>query len=153
MENEYKTYNSKGGFLAAYGLGWNIADIMRNQYNLTNREVWRVDLVISGQVILSVEKGELKRALDCNMTDELIEVLLAERDHARAQVDNAVKLLTSIHALLYPAPIKIDDGRTMVFRPKNPDPHEVLQELSDRIRAIPDKIKLPAPPKEDRNEL
>ena len=68
------------------------------------------------------------------------EGLRAERDHARARVDTAVKLLTGIHSLLYPAPIKTADGRTMVFRPKSPNPHEVLQELSDRIRALPDEL-------------
>ena len=66
--------------------------------------------------------------------------LRAERDHARACLDNAVKLLTGIHALLYPAPVTTEDGRTMVFRPKDPDPHEVLQALSDRIRALPDAL-------------
>jgi hypothetical protein len=68
------------------------------------------------------------------------EVLRAERDHARATVDNAVKLLTGIHSLLYPAPITTADGRTMVFRPSDPSPHEVLQRLSDRIRALPDAL-------------
>jgi len=68
------------------------------------------------------------------------EVLRHERDHARAQVDNAVKLLTGIHALLYPDPIKTKDGRTMVFRPNDPDPHTILQELSERIRALPDEM-------------
>jgi len=68
------------------------------------------------------------------------EVRYYEREQARARVDIAVKLLTGIHSLLYPAPITTEDGRTMVFRPKDPDPHEVLQELSDRIRALPDEI-------------
>ena len=68
------------------------------------------------------------------------EVLRAERDQSRARVDNAVKLLLGIHALLYPSPIKIADGRTMVFRPKDSDPHTILQELSDRIRALPDTM-------------
>ncbi len=32
------------------------------------------------------------------------------------------------------------------FRPKDPDPHEVLQALSDRIRALPDELaKLDGP--------
>lgn len=61
------------------------------------------------------------------------EVLRHERDHARAQLDNAVKLLTIIHNLLYPAPVTTPDGRAMVFRPENP--HEFMQALSDRIRA------------------
>lgn len=68
------------------------------------------------------------------------EVLQAQRDHSRAQFDSAVKLLTRIQSLLYPAPFVMPDRRTMVFRPKSPDPHEVLQELSDRIRAIPNEL-------------
>lgn len=68
------------------------------------------------------------------------DVLRAERNSARAQVDNLIMQLSSVHALLYPPSTKLQDGRTMVFRPKDPDPHEVLQELSDRIRAIPQKI-------------
>jgi len=68
------------------------------------------------------------------------EVRYYEREQARARVDSAVKLLTGIHSLLYPAPIKTEDGRTMVFRPKDPDPHTILQELSDRIRALPDEL-------------
>lgn len=68
------------------------------------------------------------------------EVRYYEREQARARVDAAVKLLTGIHSLLYPAPVNTADGRTMVFRPSSPDPHEVLQELSDRIRALPDEL-------------
>ena len=68
------------------------------------------------------------------------EMLLAERDHARARYESAVRLLTGIHALLYPPPLNTPDGRTMVFRPKDPDPHQVLQVLSDRIRALPDEL-------------
>ena len=73
--------------------------------------------------------------------DRQIEVLRGERDHSRAQMNHAVKMLFGIHALLYPAPVQTADGRTMVFRPKDPDPHEILQELSDRIRALPDEIE------------
>lgn len=69
-----------------------------------------------------------------------IERLRAERDNARARFELAAKLLTGIHALLYPPPTTLPDGRTFVFRPENPGPHEVLQELSDRIRALPDEI-------------
>lgn len=66
------------------------------------------------------------------------EVLRAERDQARAQVDSAVKLLTAIHSCMYPSAVKTEDGRLMVFRPDNP--HEYMQALSDRIRALPDEI-------------
>jgi hypothetical protein len=79
-------------------------------------------------------------AAELRLLERQVEVLRAERDHARAKCERAVRLLTGIHALLYPAPIKTPDGRTLVFRPKDPDPHEVLQELSDRIRALPDEI-------------
>jgi len=87
---------------------------------------------------------ELRRT-NKRIEDELTR-LRVERDHQRACLDSAVKLLTGILALLYPAPITTPDGRQMVFRPKSLDPHEVLQELSDRIRALPDELeKLRAP--------
>ena len=68
------------------------------------------------------------------------EDLRAQLRHSCAQVDNLAKLLTSIHMLLYPQPINTEDGRTMVFRPRDVDPHDVLQKLSDRIRALPDEL-------------
>ncbi len=65
-------------------------------------------------------------------------VLRAERDQARARVESAVKLLTAIHSCMYPSAVKMEDGRLLVFRPENP--HEYLQALSDRIRALPDEM-------------
>ena len=75
------------------------------------------------------------------------EQLRAQRDDARARLNNTIKLLTGIHALLYPPPVTTGDGRTMVFRPKGLDADAVLQELSDRIRALPDELlaQEPAP--------
>ena len=73
--------------------------------------------------------------------DAAREVLHAERLMHEARVTYAVKLLTGIHSLLYPPPMTLADGRTLVFRPQSPDPHEVLQELSDRIRALPDELE------------
>ena len=70
-----------------------------------------------------------------------IEQLIAERDAARARVEISVRILSGIHALLSPPHISTPDGKTWAFRPKSIDPHEILQELSDRIRAIPDKLK------------
>lgn len=58
----------------------------------------------------------------------------------KAQLDNAVNLLCRIYALLYPPPITTSDGKVHMFRPRNIDPHVVLQELSDRIRALPEEI-------------
>ncbi len=63
-----------------------------------------------------------------------------ERDHSRACYESSIKLLTGIHSLLYPAPTTMPDGRVMVFRPNGLDPHETMQSLSDRIRAIPDEL-------------
>ena len=65
-------------------------------------------------------------------------VLRAERDQARVRVESAVNLLTAIHSCMYPSAVKMEDGRLMVFRPENP--HEYLQALSDRIRALPDEL-------------
>jgi len=71
----------------------------------------------------------------------MVEILRIERDQARARFDHSIKLLVGIHSLLYPAPLNMEDGRIIVFRPKDPDPHEALQALSDRIRALPDEIE------------
>ena len=79
--------------------------------------------------------------MDIEKLQRQCEVLRAERDHARAKYDRAVQLLLGIHSLMYPPPITIADGRTMVFRPTDPDPHTILQELSDRIRALSDELR------------
>ena len=61
-----------------------------------------------------------------------------ERDHAKSCYDRTVRLLTGIHALLYPPRFTDNDGRTWQF--KSPLAEEQMQELSDRIRALPDEI-------------
>ena len=87
-----------------------------------------------------LEKELMQARYQIERLQRMCDVLKAERNSARVQVDNLVMQLSSVHSLLYPPAFKLQDGRTMVFRPKDPDPHEVLQELSDRIRAIPQKI-------------
>ncbi len=67
------------------------------------------------------------------------EIYAAERDHAKACYDRTVRLLTGIHALLYPPRFTDNDGRTWQF--KSPLAEEQMQELSDRIRALPDEIE------------
>jgi len=93
------------------------------------------------QATLSLKEEEIKtlHALVADL-ERHNEILRLERNHAREQYEHSIKILMSVHSLLYPPPIKLDDGRTMMFRPKDTDPHEVLQALSDRIRAIPDAI-------------
>jgi hypothetical protein len=61
-----------------------------------------------------------------------------ERDQTRAMHEAAVRLLTGIHALLYPPRLTDHDGRTWQF--KSPLAEDQMQELSDRIRALPDQI-------------
>jgi len=114
---------------------------------MTTRTELIADCSTYVKVGVSKEAKELaRRCKDMLEADEhsalTIEVLRAERNHARAQRDNTIRLLLSIHMLLYPAQVNMADGNTMVFRPKNPDPHEVLQELSDRIRAIPNDMMM-----------
>jgi hypothetical protein len=67
---------------------------------------------------------------------------LIERDVALARVDRAGKILMAIHALLYPPLVTAASGLTYRFKmPDGPDgPHDLLQKLSDRIRAIPDEL-------------
>lgn len=67
-----------------------------------------------------------------------VEVCSNERDRARARYDHAVRILTGIHALLYPPRFTDHDGRTWQF--KSPLAEEQMQELSDRIRALPDDL-------------
>jgi len=64
--------------------------------------------------------------------------LQAELDHARSCYDRTVRTLTGIHALLYPPRFTDNDGRTWQF--KSPLVEEQMQELSDRIRALPDEL-------------
>ena len=67
-------------------------------------------------------------------------VLRHEQDRLRATLDNAVNLLSRIYSLMYPPSVTTENGTVHVFRPRNIDPHVVLQELSDRIRALPEEI-------------
>lgn len=80
--------------------------------------------------------AELERLVD--QQKRYIEIYAAERDHARACYDRVVRVLTGIHALLYPPRFSDNDGRTWQF--KSPIAEEQMQALSDRIRALPDEI-------------
>jgi hypothetical protein len=68
------------------------------------------------------------------------EILWIERNQAQLRYEGAIKILLGIHGLLYPPVTALPDGRVMVFRPTDPDPHKILQGLSDRIRAIPEGL-------------
>lgn len=66
-------------------------------------------------------------------------VLRAQRDHAQACLDRAVKTLTGIHLLLYP-PDMVIDGTLLRFAPAEATANELMRAISERIRAIPDEI-------------
>ena len=84
-----------------------------------------------------VERLEDAQAL-AERYNKAAEIYAAERDHANQRYSSAVRLLTGIHALLYPPRFTDHDGRTWQF--KSPLVEEQMQELSDRIRALPDEI-------------
>lgn len=70
-----------------------------------------------------------------------LRALRIERDMARHRAEGALSILAGIHKLTLPEPVKID-GKTYVFTP--PEACALLQELSDRIRAIPDRLEAAA---------
>lgn len=86
----------------------------------------------------STARNALRAEIEALVRDA--ERLRIERDHARALYDGTSRLIVGIYALMYPPKTKLADGRVMVFRPQKLDPHVVLQELSDRIRALPDEL-------------
>jgi hypothetical protein len=84
--------------------------------------------------------------------DRRAEILRHERDHARACYENAVRILTGIHAVIYPQIVEMADGRKFAFN--SPLLHEQMQALSDRIRAIPEELALhPAQPASQQGEI
>ena len=95
-----------------------------------------IGLAIDAAVEL-VEQFEDAKAL-AERYNKAAEIYAAERDHANQRYSSAVRLLTGIHALLYPPRFTDHDGRTWQF--KSPLAEEQMQELSDRIRALPDEI-------------
>jgi hypothetical protein len=69
-----------------------------------------------------------------------IDQLEAVLSHERAKNERLVKFLAGIHALLYPPMQIVEGGQVASFRPVGVDLHDWIQQLSDRIRAIPDEI-------------
>lgn len=78
---------------------------------------------------------ETKRVLDLERT---LEIWRHRAEHAEACYQNAVRILTDIHALLHPPQVTTPDGRKFVF--KSPMLDEQVQALSDKIRAIPNEL-------------
>lgn len=79
---------------------------------------------------------DLAYRLDRLKTENM--VLRMELHRAREKSERLVQVLCSVHALLYPKYVTNPAGQ--VFRFTYPDPHDLLQELSNRIRAIPDQL-------------
>lgn len=77
---------------------------------------------------------------ECGKLERYAYVRGMERDAAYHKVENVISILMGVHALMYPPIFTTPDGIHMAFSPKDPTPNAILQELSDRIRAIPDKV-------------
>ena len=71
-----------------------------------------------------------------------IHVVQHERDHANQRYSSALRILTGIHAVLYPPRFTDHDGRTWRFESPSV---EQLWGLSDRIRVLLDEIAHAAP--------
>jgi len=82
------------------------------------------------------DEYELVREIDILKRKLKVTELMMMQESKKAQ--HFVTILCSIHALLYPPTIKLDDGRIMQFN--SPMKAEQIQALSDRIRSIPDDI-------------
>ena len=57
----------------------------------------------------------------------------------QAKFQQAIRVLSSIHAMLYPPRFTGPDGNVHEFH--SPLVHLQMQEISDRIRSIPDELK------------
>jgi hypothetical protein len=81
------------------------------------------------------------------------EILRIELDNARSNVDRLVKLLGGIFTCLGPAPVTVE-GQTYTF--VDPDPARTLKVLQERIRRVPEQVRLvaeqeqPVPPAPSR---
>ena len=119
------------------------ADILRqfNEWRRGDETVEQPDPCEIGEAIDAavemIERFEDAQAL-AERYNKAAEIYAAERDHANQRYSSAVRLLTGIHALLYPPRFTDHDGRTWQF--KSPLAEEQMQELSDLIRALPDEI-------------
>ena len=67
------------------------------------------------------------------------EIYMLERDGARACYDKTIKILWGIYALLNPPFVRDSNGAILEF--SSPNKAWQIQELSDRIRAIPDELE------------
>jgi hypothetical protein len=120
----------------------------------------RDELILAGELEYKAQRGvepwdgELQEAASIIRKQHAkLAAMTAQHHEVRTQRDELLQVLIGIHRLLLNDPIRLADGRTMVL--KLPEAQEVLQELSTRIRAIPDAIAAsqrltPPAPKLDR---
>ena len=96
----------------------------------------------AGAIELRTARNEILRAdTEARRAQRHVEILLHERDRARARFDRLFAVLMSIHNLLAPAPFE-NEGKTYVFKLELDSPlwMDAYQRLCDRIRAIPEEI-------------
>ena len=94
--------------------------------------VYGVNIIATHAAELAAREAEIARL------SERTEIMHAERAHLRATQDRLLAILTGIHVLLNPRDVR-HEGKTYHF--VNPAANEMLDELSARIRAIPDQIE------------
>jgi hypothetical protein len=80
----------------------------------------------------------LVRIDDERMALRELDILRAERNAARARLDQVSKVLSEIYSLLYPPTWLTLDGQEFAFKSNNAN--DWMQCLSDRIRAIPSQL-------------
>jgi hypothetical protein len=93
----------------------------------------RMARVVEAQKALEEQTARIK------VLERREEVALLERDEARARLDGVSKILVGIHSAMNPPLFKLPDGRAMEFQ--NPMANRMLQEISDRIREIPERLR------------
>ena len=109
-----------------------------NEWRLTEDEalIFEIGEAIDAAIGM-IERLEDAQAL-AERYNKAAEIYAAERDHANQRYSSAVRLLTGVHALLYPPRFTDHNGRTWQF--KSPLAEEQMQALSDCIRALPDEL-------------
>jgi len=103
------------------------------------------DMEASG--LIEFARAVENESLSLNFVDRMHQIngrLALERDHANLKYERTARILVCIHYLLNPPPVTTENG---ALRFVNPNANEVLDELSRRIRAIPDDLATHLPPR------
>ena len=108
-------------------------DVKHYVYDANHRALLREAAAALAQQTPAAPSPDVQQALRARL-----KAAEFEAQRGRAGIDSAVRILTGIHAVIYPRIVELDDGRKFAFN--SPHLHEQMQALSDRIRAIPDEL-------------